>query len=53
MNIALITAGGRGTRMHQEVPKQFMSIKNKPLIIYTLEAFQNHPNIDAIIISCT
>lgn len=52
MNIALITAGGRGTRMQQEVPKQFMPIKNKPLIIYTLEVFQNHPNIDAIIISC-
>ena len=52
MNIALITAGGRGTRMKQEVPKQFMPIKNKPLIIYTLEAFQKHPNIDAIIISC-
>lgn len=52
MNIALITAAGKGSRMHQEIPKQFMPIKNKPLIIYTLEAFQNHPNIDAIIISC-
>jgi 2-C-methyl-D-erythritol 4-phosphate cytidylyltransferase len=52
MNIALVTAAGRGSRMHQEVPKQFMPIKNKPLIIYTLEAFQNHPNIDAIIIPC-
>lgn len=52
MNIALITAAGKGSRMHQEVPKQFMPIKNKPLIVYTLEAFQNHPNIDAIVISC-
>lgn len=52
MNVALITAAGRGSRMHQEIPKQFMPIKNKPLIIYTLEAFQNHPNIDGIIISC-
>lgn len=52
MNIALITAAGKGSRMNQEVPKQFMPIKNKPLIIYTLEAFQNHPNIDAIIIPC-
>ena len=52
MNIALITAAGKGSRMHQDIPKQFMPIKNKPLIIYTLEAFQNHPNIDAIIISC-
>ena len=52
MNVALITAAGKGSRMHQEVPKQFMPIKNKPLVIYTLEAFQNHPNIDAIVISC-
>lgn len=52
MNIALITAAGRGSRMHQDIPKQFMPIKNKPLIIYTLEAFQNHPNIDAIVVSC-
>jgi len=52
MNIALITAAGKGSRMNQEVPKQFMPIKNKPLIIYTLEAFQNHPKIDAIIIPC-
>ena len=52
MNIALVTAGGRGKRMKQEVPKQFMPIKNKPLIIYTLEVFQNHPNIDAILVSC-
>lgn len=52
MNVVIITAGGKGMRMHQEVPKQFMPIKNKPLIIYTLEAFQKHPNIDAILISC-
>lgn len=52
MNIALLTAAGSGTRMHQDIPKQFMHIENKPLIVYTLEAFQNHPNIDAIIVSC-
>lgn len=52
MNVVIITAGGKGTRMHQEVPKQFLPIKNKPLIIYTLEAFQKHPNIDAILVSC-
>ena len=39
MNIALLTAAGRGTRMKQEIPKQFATINNKPLIIYTLEAF--------------
>lgn len=52
MNVVIVTAAGKGSRMHQEVPKQFMPIKNKPLIIYTLEAFQKHPNIDAIIIPC-
>lgn len=52
MNIAIVTAAGKGSRMKQEVPKQFMPIKNKPLIIYTLEAFQNHPNIDVIAIPC-
>ncbi|MBP3275461.1 IspD/TarI family cytidylyltransferase [Kandleria sp.] len=48
MNIALLTAAGVGSRMHQDIPKQFMNVENKPVIIYTLEAFQNHPAIDAI-----
>ncbi|MDO4159119.1 MAG: IspD/TarI family cytidylyltransferase [Prevotellaceae bacterium] len=50
MNIALITAGGVGERMHQEIPKQFLHIENKPVLIYTLEAFEHHPNIDAMIV---
>ena len=49
-NIALLTAGGSGTRMHQDIPKQFLHVQNKPILIYTLEAFQNHPSIDAIIV---
>lgn len=52
MNVALIIAGGSGQRMHQDIPKQFINIENKPVIIYTLEAFQAHPCIDAIEISC-
>lgn len=52
MNIALITAGGIGNRMGQDIPKQFMTIDNKPVIIYTLEAFQGHPEIDAIAVVC-
>ena len=52
MNIALIIAGGVGNRMHQDIPKQFIHIYDKPVIIYTLEAFQNHPNIDAIEVVC-
>ena len=47
-NIALIIAGGVGSRMNQDIPKQFINVYDKPVIIYTLEAFQNHPNIDLI-----
>lgn len=50
MITALLTAAGTGTRMKQEIPKQFMHVDNKPLIVYTLEKFQNHPNIDQIIV---
>lgn len=51
-NIALIIAGGVGSRMHQDIPKQFINVKDKPVIIYTLMAFQKHPNIDAIEVVC-
>lgn len=50
MVVALLTAAGTGTRMGQDIPKQFMHVENKPLIIHTMEAFQNHPGIDAIIV---
>lgn len=52
MNIALLTAGGIGNRMGQDIPKQFMCIDNKPVIIYTLQSFQDHPEIDAIAVVC-
>lgn len=48
MNIALVIAGGSGARMHQDIPKQFLNVYDKPVIIYTLEAFERHPDIDAI-----
>lgn len=51
-NIALIIAGGIGARMHQDIPKQFINVHDKPVIIYTLEKFQKHPNIDAIEVVC-
>jgi 2-C-methyl-D-erythritol 4-phosphate cytidylyltransferase len=41
MNIALIIAGGSGQRMHQNIPKQFLTVNEKPVIVYTLQAFQN------------
>ncbi|ECC0577219.1 2-C-methyl-D-erythritol 4-phosphate cytidylyltransferase [Campylobacter coli] len=50
MNIALIIAGGIGARMNQSIPKQFMSINDKPIIIYTLEKFEKHPVIDEIVV---
>lgn len=51
-NIALIIAGGVGQRMGQDIPKQFINVYDKPVIVYTMEAFQNHPNIDGIEIVC-
>lgn len=51
-NIVLIIAGGVGARMNQDIPKQFIHVYDKPVIVYTLEAFQNHPNIDAIEVVC-
>lgn len=50
MVVALLTAAGTGTRMGQDIPKQFMHVENKPIIIHTMEAFQDHPSIDAIIV---
>ena len=52
MNIALIIAGGKGERSKQDIPKQFINIEEKPVIIYTLEAFQQHPSINDIIVVC-
>ncbi len=52
MNIALLTAGGVGNRMGQDIPKQFMTIDNIPVIIYTMQAFQRHPSVDAIAVVC-
>lgn len=51
-NIALLIAGGSGNRMHQDIPKQFITVNERPVIIYTLEAFEKHPEIDAIAVVC-
>ena len=51
-NYALIIAGGTGNRMGQDIPKQFINVYDKPIIIYTLESFQKHPMIDAIEVVC-
>lgn len=52
MNIAIIFAGGSGRRMGAGMPKQFLEINGKPIIIHTLDNFQNSPLIDKIYISC-
>lgn len=52
MNIAILTAAGIGSRLGQDVPKQFLSINDKPLIVYTMEKFQQHPDIDEIAVVC-
>ncbi len=51
-NIAIIIAGGVGKRMGQSIPKQFININDKPVLVYTLESFQKHPQIDAIELVC-
>ena len=52
MNIAVIFAGGVGSRMgNDEIPKQFIEIDNKPILIHTLDKFENNENIDGIVIS--
>lgn len=52
MNVAMIIAGGKGVRMNQDIPKQFLSIQDRPVIVYTMQAFQKHPEIDAIAVVC-
>lgn len=50
MNIALIIAGGAGERMKQNIPKQFLSVFGKPVIVYTMETFQKCEEIDVIVV---
>ena len=53
MNVALVFAGGSGRRMNIKArPKQFLELHGKPIIIYTLEHFDVHPSIDAIVVVC-
>ncbi len=52
MTVALIIAGGSGQRMGQDIPKQFINVYDKPVLIYTLECFERNPQIDAIEVVC-
>ncbi|MBP5487940.1 MAG: 2-C-methyl-D-erythritol 4-phosphate cytidylyltransferase [Bacteroidales bacterium] len=50
--IAVVIAGGVGSRMGLDIPKQFVDVEGKPVLFYTLEGFQNHPMVDEIILVC-
>ena len=52
MNVPIILAGGVGSRLGADRPKQFVEILGKPILVYTIEIFQNHPKIDAIEVVC-
>ena len=52
-NVAVLFAGGIGKRMKSgDVPKQFLEVFGKPILVYTIEAFQKHEEIDGIIVVC-
>ena len=51
-NIAIIFAGGSGVRMGAGEPKQFLEVDGRPIIIHTLDIFEDHPSIDEIVIAC-
>lgn len=52
MNVAIILAGGTGSRVGAGVPKQFIEVLGKPVIVYTMEIYQKHPEVDAIEVVC-
>ncbi len=52
MAVAVIIAGGAGARMGQDIPKQFINVYDKPVLLYTLEGFQKHPQIESIEVVC-
>lgn len=52
MTVAVVIAGGVGSRMGADIPKQFVQVNGKPVLLYTLEAFEQHPMIDAIELVC-
>ncbi len=52
MTVAIIIAGGVGSRMGADIPKQFVQVNGKPVLFYTLEAFERHPMVDAVLLVC-
>ena len=52
MNVAVILAGGVGSRLGAGIPKQFIKILGKPILAYSIEPFEKHPLIDVILVVC-
>ena len=52
MNIALIVFAGKGTRIHSDVPKQFIKINETELVVHTIKKFNDNPHIDEIVLVC-
>jgi 2-C-methyl-D-erythritol 4-phosphate cytidylyltransferase len=52
MTTAILTAGGNGSRMQNNIPKQFITVNEIPILIYTLQQFQNNRHIDKIVVAC-
>ena len=53
MVTAMLFAGGIGARMkYSDMPKQFLEVGGKPIIIHTMEHFARHPKVDAIVVAC-
>lgn len=52
MNHAVIIAAGHGSRMGQDIPKQFVNVYDRPVLVYTLEGFQAHGGIDTVTVVC-
>ncbi len=52
MNIAVLLAAGKDPTFQMDIPKQFVNVYNRPVIVYTLEIFQRHPEIDSIVVAC-
>ena len=50
MNYAIILAGGKGSRMKSDIPKQFLKLNDIPMICYSIETFEANDNIDRIVV---
>lgn len=52
MNIAILLAGGVDAAFEMDIPKQFVNVNNRPIIVYTMQRFQEHSEIDAVMVAC-